>query len=97
MSYPSWRQIQEDNNNSKDNSDYEHEIIRLTDTAISCKDIEVKKKVIDVLQEYGEQGIAPIHDIIDLNQSSEVKLYGLDAIKRIKQDITYRRLMTALK
>jgi hypothetical protein len=77
--------------------DSEHEISRLVDTAVSCKDIEVKKKVIDVLEVYGEQGITPIQDIIDLNHATEVKLYALDAIKRIKQESASRRLLSALR
>ena len=77
--------------------DCQDEISRLVDTAVSCKDIEVKKKVIDVIEEYREQGIAPIHDIIDWNQSSEVKLYGLDVIKRIKQEMTSRHTMSAFR
>ena len=49
-------------------------------------DVNVKKKTIDTLEVYGKSTIEAIVEIANMTLDSEVKEYGLDAIKRIKEE-----------
>jgi hypothetical protein len=45
---------------------------------------ETRKKAIDALSAYGNNGIDAINDLMRITVNDEVKMYGLDTIKKIK-------------
>jgi hypothetical protein len=57
------------------------EVGKLVNTARASYSDDVKKKTIDALVEYGDRGIAGIQTIVDDTYSSDLKMYGLNAIK----------------
>jgi hypothetical protein len=63
------------------------QIKKIRDTAIYTVDSNVKISSIDSLATYGMQGIDPIIDIVGSTIREEVKTHGLEAVKRIRQDL----------
>jgi hypothetical protein len=45
---------------------------------------ETRKKAIDALSAYGNNGIDAINDLMRITVNDEVKMHGLDTIKKIK-------------
>ena len=62
------------------------EIKKLENVGVMTVDVNVKKKTIDTLEVYGKSAIEAIAEIANMTRDSEVKEYGLDAIKRIKEE-----------
>jgi hypothetical protein len=46
---------------------------------------ETRKKVIDALSAYGNNGIDAINDLMRITVNDEVKMHGLETIKKIKE------------
>ena len=61
------------------------EIKKLENVGVMTVDVNVKKKTIDTLEVYGKSAIEAIAEIANMTLDSEVKEYGLAAIKRIKE------------
>ncbi len=68
----------------------QQQIKKLVEVAKSTYDAQVKKKTIDALFEYGPDAIDGVQEIIDSSSSTDVKLHGLEAIKRLVQKIRNR-------
>lgn len=49
---------------------------------------ETRKKVIDALSAYGNNGIDAINDLMRTTVNDEVKIHGLEAIKKMKESMT---------
>ena len=63
------------------------QIKKIRDTAIYTVDSNMKISSIDSLATYGMQGIDPIIDIVGSTIREEVKTHGLDAVKRIRENL----------
>lgn len=61
------------------------QIEKIKRIALGSTLIEVRKKAIDALSSYGEPAISAITDIIDDSITMDVRTYGLEIIKRIKE------------
>ena len=48
-------------------------------------DTAVRKKAIDALSTYGNNGIDAINDLMRITVNDEVKVHGLETIKKIKE------------
>jgi hypothetical protein len=48
---------------------------------------ETRKKVIDALSAYGNNGIDAINDVMRTTVNDEVKIHGLEVIKKMKESI----------
>jgi hypothetical protein len=48
---------------------------------------ETRKKAIDALSSYGNNGIDAINDLMRITVNDEVKMHGLDTIKKIKDSM----------
>jgi hypothetical protein len=48
---------------------------------------DTRKKVIDALTAYGNNGIDAINDLMRVTVNDEVKIHGLDTIKKIKESM----------
>lgn len=48
---------------------------------------EIRKKAIDALSAYGNNGIEAINDLMRITVNDEVKIHGLETIKRIKESM----------
>ena len=63
------------------------EIKKLKEVGRGEPDPNLKKKAIDTLAAYGNsEAIKAIVEIVDMTRFLEVKEYGLEAIKRIKEE-----------
>jgi hypothetical protein len=60
------------------------QIDKLKEVALSSSNLELIKKVIDVLAIYGEDAILAITEIVNKSVFYDIKDYGLDIIKKIK-------------
>jgi hypothetical protein len=52
---------------------------------MSVGSTETRKKVIDALSAYGNNGIDAINDMMRITVNDEVKIHGLETIKKIKE------------
>ena len=50
-------------------------------------DPEVRKKCLDALEIHGNEGIDVITDLIRITMNKDVKLHGLNLIKKMKQNL----------
>jgi hypothetical protein len=48
---------------------------------------EIRKKAIDALSAYGNNGIDAINDLMRITVNDEVKVHGLDTIKKMKESM----------
>jgi hypothetical protein len=48
---------------------------------------ETRKKAIDALSTYGNNGIDAINDLMRITVNDEIKIHGLDTIKKIKESM----------
>jgi hypothetical protein len=48
-------------------------------------DDDVRKSAIDALSAYKEKGIGAITEIVDTSPNNEVRTYGFNTIKKVKQ------------
>ncbi|MGH9925952.1 MAG: hypothetical protein ACRD5J_15085 [Nitrososphaeraceae archaeon] len=48
---------------------------------------ETRKKVIDALSAYGNNGIDAINELMRVTVNDEVKIHGLETIKKIKDSM----------
>jgi hypothetical protein len=48
---------------------------------------ETRKKAIDALFEYGNNGIDAINDLMRITVNDEIKIHGLETIKKIKESM----------
>ena len=70
----------------KDEDSINKDIIeKLRTMGLTTDLMDVKKQVIDTLESFGESAIPTITEIIDDTEHIEVKEYGLEKIKRIKE------------
>ena len=58
---------------------------KLKDIAVCSSLIEVRKKSIDALAAYGLEAIIPITEVVQLSSTEEVRVHGLDTIKKLKE------------
>jgi len=63
----------------------EQQIDGLKKVAMSSVYPDARRKVIDTLAQYGEKAVPAITEIIQDALSIDVRAYGLDAIKRIRE------------
>jgi hypothetical protein len=52
---------------------------------MSVGSTETRKKAIDALSVYGNNGINAINDMMRITVNDEVKIHGLESIKKIKE------------
>lgn len=48
---------------------------------------QTRKKAIDALSTYGNNGIDAINDLMRITVNDEIKIHGLDTIKKIKESM----------
>jgi hypothetical protein len=48
---------------------------------------ETRKKAIDALSAYGNNGIEAINDLMRITVNDEVKIHGLETIKKVKESM----------
>lgn len=48
---------------------------------------EARKKAIDALSAYGNSGIDAINDLMRITVNDEVKIHGLETIKKVKESM----------
>ena len=48
---------------------------------------ETRKKAIDALSAYGNSGIDAINDLMRITVNDEVKIHGLETIKKVKESM----------
>ena len=63
----------------------EEQINGLKKVGLNSSSVDTRKKVIDTLATYDENAIPAITEIINNSWAVEVREYGLDTIKQIKQ------------
>lgn len=63
----------------------EEQIRRLKDEGRVTTDPIVRKRAIDALAAFGNNGILPIEDIISITIDNDVKAYALETIRKIKE------------
>ena len=53
----------------------------------TSSDPEVRKKCLDALEIYGNEGVDVITDLIRITMNKDVKIHGLNLIKKMKQNL----------
>jgi hypothetical protein len=61
------------------------QVKKLKDIGLFSIDDNVRMKTIEALGAYGAKGIDAIAEIINYSVSDEVKMHGLEVIKKIKE------------
>jgi len=55
---------------------------------LSTVDPVIRRRLFDDLEEYDDKGIAMINELMGTSVNPDLKMHGLDVIKRIKSKIT---------
>jgi HEAT repeat protein len=63
----------------------EEQIRKLKEVAIYSSLVNVRKAAIDALAAYGERAIPAITEVVEYSVTEEVRVYGLQTIKKIKE------------
>lgn len=66
-------------------SNEEEQVTKIKETAIISLDDDVRKSAIDALAAYKEKGIGGVTEIIDASYNNEVRTFGFNTIKKVKQ------------
>jgi hypothetical protein len=64
----------------------DEQIKKLTEVGKVTDLVSVKKSTIDTLTTYGEQAIPAITEIVKASHTETVRIYGLEAIKKVKDN-----------
>ena len=75
----------------KHQSEEEEQMKRLKQIALDSTSASTWKKVMETLATYGEKAIPVIADIIAESMEAEIRDYGLDVIKKIREKSTNTR------
>jgi hypothetical protein len=54
---------------------------------MSVGSTETRKKAIDALSAYGNNGVDAINDMMRITVNDEVKIHGLETIKKVKESM----------
>ncbi len=63
----------------------EEQVQKLADVAKGSGLVNVRKAAIDALAAYGERAIPAITDVVENSITEEVRVHGLQTIKKIRQ------------